>query len=107
MDLDLLHLLLLLHLHKLGDRLLGDEHGLTCDHHLLGGRNSLDLALVNATLVVLAGLAQDDVGDTASGGLLRGDTGSRTDEGTEGLAGFVLEDVSLLDGSHRDISILT
>ena len=93
-------LLLGFHLDELGDALLGDHHGLAGDHHLLGGRQGLDLALVNPTLVVLAGLAQDNIGVTLGGGLLRGNTGGGTGKGTEGLAGLVLEDVGLLDGGH-------
>lgn len=95
-------LLLLLGFHpdEFSHTLLGDHHGLPCNGHLLGGRQGLDLALVNPSLVVLAGLAQDNIGVTLGGGLLRGNTGGGAGKGTEGLAGLVLEDVGLLDGGH-------
>ena len=97
---NLLLLLLGLHLDELGHGLLADEHGLASDHHLLGGRDSLDLALVNPARVVLAGFAQDDVGVPLGGGLLGGNTGGGSGEGAEGLAGHALEDVGLLDRGH-------
>jgi len=96
----LVGLLLLLDLDELGNGLLADEHGLSCDHHLLGGRDSHHGTLVNPTLVVLAGLAEDDIGVTLGGGLLGGDSGGGSGEGAECLAGCALEDVGLLGGSH-------
>jgi len=97
---NLLFLLLGFHLDELGHGLLADKHGLSGDHHLFGGRDGLDVSLVNPTLVVLAGFAKDDIGVTLGGGLLGGNTGGGSGEGAECLAGCALEDVGLLDGGH-------